>query len=155
MRYLHTMIRIADIDKSLDFYCNKLGMREMRRMESEQGRFTLIFLAAPADRRRAADETAPLLELTYNWDPETYSGGRNFGHLAFEVDDMDPMDHHGWSVVVTGIAREITDPDELARIVPDTIPRFAPQGDGRVVAVSMDMVTGRRLTPGLHLPEEG
>ena len=75
--------------------------------------------------------------------------------VAFEVDDMDPMDHHGWSVVVTGIAREITDPGELARIVSDTIPRFAPQGDGRVVAVSMDMVTGRRLTPGLHLPEEG
>ena len=88
MRYLHTMIRIADIYKSLDFYCNKLGMREMRRTESEQGRFTLIFLAAPADRRRAAEETAPLLELTFNWDPETYAGGRNFGHLAFEVDDI-------------------------------------------------------------------
>lgn len=88
MRYLHTMVRISDIDQSLDFYCNKLGMREMRRMESEQGRFTLIFLAAPEDRRRAAEETAPLLELTYNWDPETYAGGRNFGHLAFEVDDI-------------------------------------------------------------------
>lgn len=88
MRYLHTMIRISDIDQSLDFFCNKLGMREMRRTESEQGRFTLIFLAAPADRRRAAEETAPLLELTYNWDPEAYAGGRNFGHLAFEVDDI-------------------------------------------------------------------
>ncbi|MFV0367182.1 MAG: lactoylglutathione lyase [Hyphomicrobiaceae bacterium] len=88
MRYLHTMVRIADIDKSLDFYCNKLGMREMRRTESEKGRFTLIFLSAPGDRHRAAEETAPLLELTFNWDPETYAGGRNFGHLAFEVDDI-------------------------------------------------------------------
>ncbi|MCB1513954.1 MAG: lactoylglutathione lyase [Hyphomicrobiaceae bacterium] len=88
MRYLHTMVRISDIEKSLDFYCNKLGMREMRRMDSEQGRFTLIFLAAPEDRRRAAEETAPLIELTYNWDPEAYAGGRNFGHLAFEVDDI-------------------------------------------------------------------
>lgn len=88
MRYLHTMVRIADIDASLNFYCNVLGMREMRRMESEQGRFTLIFLAAPQDKRRAAEEKAPLLELTYNWDPETYDGGRNFGHLAFEVDDI-------------------------------------------------------------------
>ncbi|MCB1507127.1 MAG: VOC family protein [Hyphomicrobiaceae bacterium] len=88
MRYLHTMIRISDVEQSLDFFCNKLGMREMRRTESEQGRFTLIFLAAPGDRRRAAEETAPLIELTYNWDPEAYSGGRNFGHLAFEVDDI-------------------------------------------------------------------
>ncbi len=88
MRYLHTMVRIADVDASLKFYCDVMGMREMRRMESEQGRFTLIFLAAPEDKRRAAEQKAPLLELTYNWDPETYDGGRNFGHLAFEVDDI-------------------------------------------------------------------
>jgi lactoylglutathione lyase len=88
MRYLHTMVRIADVDASLNFYCNVLGMREMRRMESKEGRFTLIFLAAPQDKRRAAEEKAPLLELTYNWDPESYDGGRNFGHLAFEVDDI-------------------------------------------------------------------
>lgn len=88
MRYLHTMVRISDVDESLKFYCGVLGMREMRRMESEAGRFTLIFLAAPEDRRRAVDEKAPLLELTYNWDPEDYAGGRNFGHLAFEVDDI-------------------------------------------------------------------
>lgn len=88
MRYLHTMVRVTDVEKSLDFYCGKLGMREMRRMENEAGRFTLIFLAAPDDRRRAADEKAPLLELTYNWDPEAYGEGRNFGHLAFEVDDI-------------------------------------------------------------------
>ena len=88
MRYLHTMIRVKDIDESLDFYCNKLGLKEVRRMESEQGRFTLIFLAAPRDEHSGVEEKAPLLELTYNWDPEDYQGGRNFGHLAYEVDDI-------------------------------------------------------------------
>ena len=88
LRYLHTMVRVADIDKSLDFYCKKLGMEEVRRSESEAGRYTLVFLAAPADKGRAGAERAPLLELTFNWDPETYGEGRNFGHLAFEVDDI-------------------------------------------------------------------
>jgi lactoylglutathione lyase len=88
MRYLHTMVRVADVEKSLDFYCNKLGMREVRRVESEAGRFTLIFLAAPEDSAQAAAQRAPLLELTFNWDPEVYGEGRNFGHLAFEVDDI-------------------------------------------------------------------
>lgn len=88
MRYLHTMVRVKDVDKSLDFYCNKLGLVEIRRTESEAGRFTLIFLAAPEDRQRAEAEQAPMLELTYNWDPEDYSGGRNFGHLAYVVDDI-------------------------------------------------------------------
>jgi lactoylglutathione lyase len=81
MKYLHTMVRVSDIDASLDFYCNKLGLVELRRKESEQGRFTLIFLAAPGD------EDAQL-ELTYNWDPEDYGEGRNFGHLAYRVDDI-------------------------------------------------------------------
>ncbi|ODA68539.1 Lactoylglutathione lyase [Methyloligella halotolerans] len=81
MKYLHTMVRVADIDESLDFYCNKLGLKETRRKESEKGRFTLIYLAAPGD-----DEAE--LELTYNWDPEEYSGGRNFGHLAYQVEDI-------------------------------------------------------------------
>jgi lactoylglutathione lyase len=88
MQYLHTMVRIRDIDASLDFYCNKLGLEEVRRYESKQGRFTLVFLAAPDDEGRARSEQAPLLELTYNWDPEEYTGGRNFGHLAFRVDDI-------------------------------------------------------------------
>lgn len=88
MKYLHTMVRVADIDASLDFYCNKLGMIETRRLESEAGRFTLIFLAATDDRKQAEAERAPLLELTYNWDPEAYDEGRNFGHLAFEVDNI-------------------------------------------------------------------
>ena len=88
MEYLHTMIRVSDIDQSLDFFCNKLGLVETRRHESEKGRFTLIFLAAPQDVERAKADQAPLVELTYNWDPETYSGGRNFGHLAYRVDDI-------------------------------------------------------------------
>ncbi|MBX9926208.1 MAG: lactoylglutathione lyase [Hyphomicrobiaceae bacterium] len=88
MRYLHTMVRVSDPAASLAFYCDGLGMRETRRVESQQGRFTLIFLAAPADEPTASETKAPLLELTHNWDPETYTGGRNFGHLAFEVDDI-------------------------------------------------------------------
>jgi lactoylglutathione lyase len=81
MKYLHTMVRISDIERSLDFYCNKLGLVEQRRFENESGRYTLIFVAAPQNPDAA-------VELTYNWDPETYTGGRNFGHLAFEVDDI-------------------------------------------------------------------
>jgi lactoylglutathione lyase len=88
MRYLHTMVRIRDVEKSLDFYCNKLGMKEVRRFESQEGRFTLIFLAAPEDTASATASKAPLLELTFNWDLEDYGEGRNFGHLAFEVDDI-------------------------------------------------------------------
>lgn len=82
MKYLHTMVRVTDVDASLDFYCNKLGLTEVRRKESPQGRFTLIFLAAPGQQGVAE------VELTYNWDPEPYGEGRNFGHLAFEVDDI-------------------------------------------------------------------
>lgn len=88
MRYLHTMVRVSDIDASLHFYCGMLGLEEVRRVENPAGRFTLIFLTAPADRARAAEERAPMVELTYNWDPEDYASARNFGHLAFEVDDI-------------------------------------------------------------------
>jgi len=88
MRYLHTMVRVGNIDKSLDFYCDKLGMQEVRRVDNEAGRYTLVFLAAPEDKGKATSDKAPLLELTYNWDPEVYGEGRNFGHLAFEVDDI-------------------------------------------------------------------
>jgi lactoylglutathione lyase len=88
MRYLHTMVRVADLDAALDFYCNKLGLVESRRTDSQAGRFTLVFLAAPQDLDKAREDKAPLVELTYNWDPEAYAGGRNFGHLAYEVDDI-------------------------------------------------------------------
>ncbi len=88
MEYLHTMVRIKDLEESLDFYCNKLGLVETRRNEYEKGRFTLIFLAAPDQLEQAKETKTPLLELTYNWDPEEYDSGRNFGHLAFRVDDI-------------------------------------------------------------------
>ncbi|WP_421730636.1 VOC family protein [Brevundimonas sp.] len=88
MRYLHTMVRVSDLDASLRFWCDHLGLEETHRMESEKGRFTLIYLAAPADKTRAQVERSPEVELTYNWDPEVYSGGRNFGHLAFKVEDI-------------------------------------------------------------------
>ncbi|MDD2725283.1 MAG: VOC family protein [Methylovulum sp.] len=88
MRYLHTMIRVHNLDESLDFYCNKLGLLERHRMDSEAGRFTLVFLYAPQDAGQAQATNAPLLELTYNWDTEVYTGGRNFGHLAFEVENI-------------------------------------------------------------------
>jgi lactoylglutathione lyase len=88
MQYLHTMVRVGDLDRSLDFYCDKLGLEEVRRMDSEQGRYTLIYLTAPGDEARARADAAPMLELTYNWDEHEYAGGRNFGHLAFGVDDI-------------------------------------------------------------------
>ncbi len=89
MRYLHTMIRVKNLEASLHFYCNILGMREVHRMDNESGRFTLIFLAAAGDVTRAEQtRLSPVLELTYNWDTEDYTGGRNFGHLAYEVEDI-------------------------------------------------------------------
>ncbi|MGJ8521393.1 Lactoylglutathione lyase [Carnimonas sp. R-84981] len=88
MRYLHTMVRIKDIDESLHFYCDLLGLKEVRRKDNEKGRFTLIFLAAPEDTESSQQVQAPELELTWNWDPEEYDGGRNFGHLAYRVDDI-------------------------------------------------------------------
>ena len=93
MRFLHTMLRVRNLDDALDFYCNKLGLKEVRRRESEQGRFTLVFLAAPADeglveQSKRDGRDAPLVELTYNWDTEDYGEARYFGHLAYEVDDI-------------------------------------------------------------------
>jgi lactoylglutathione lyase len=81
MRYLHTMVRVANLEQSLDFYCNKLGLKELRRVDVPQGRFTLVFLGAE-------ENPESQVELTFNWDPETYTGGRNFGHLAYQVDDI-------------------------------------------------------------------
>ncbi len=88
MRFLHTMVRARDLDESLEFYCKQLGLREVRRHDSEKGRFTLVYLAAPGDEHRAGEEHSPELEITWNWDPESYTGGRNFGHLAYEVEDV-------------------------------------------------------------------
>ena len=83
MKFLHTMIRVTNIDESIDFFCNKLGLVEIRRKDVPEGKFTLIFLAAPEDEKNAKETRSPEIELTYNWDPEQYSGGRNFGHLAY------------------------------------------------------------------------
>jgi len=88
MQFLHTMIRVSDVDASLDFFCDKLGLVQVSRKDYEQGRFSLIFLSASEDLERAEADRAPLVELTYNWDPEEYSGGRNFGHLAYQVDNI-------------------------------------------------------------------
>jgi len=88
MKYLHTMVRVADLEAAKHFYCDLLGLQEVRRYDNEAGRFTLVFLAAPEDVERAKSDQAPTVELTHNWDPEAYVGGRNFGHLAYEVDDI-------------------------------------------------------------------
>ena len=88
MKYLHTMVRARDLDETLDFYCNKLGLVEINRYDSEAGRFTLVFLAAPDDAERAREGQSPLLEITWNWDTESYDGGRNFGHLAYRVENI-------------------------------------------------------------------
>ena len=101
MEYLHTMVRVSDLDESLDFYCNKLGLQEVRRMNNEQGRYTLVFLAAPDDAARAGETKAPLVELTYNWDEHSYQGGRNFGHLAYRVDDIYALCHRLMKAGVT------------------------------------------------------
>ena len=88
MKYLHTMVRVKDLDASIDFYCGKLGLTEVSRVENAGGRFTLVFLCAPGDEEMARQAKAPMVELTYNWDAEDYQGGRNFGHLAYAVDDI-------------------------------------------------------------------
>lgn len=134
MRYLHTMIRVRDVDAALAFFCDGLGMREVRRMQNDKGRFTLIFLAAPADESRATAEKAPLLELTYNWDPEDYGSGRNFGHLAFEVDDIYATCAHLQNMGVT-IAR--------------------PPRDGHMAFVrSPDLISVELLQKGAALPPQ-
>ena len=88
LRYLHTMVRVTDLDQALHFYCDLLGLVETRRVDNEKGRFTLVFLSAPEDVEQARQRHAPLIELTYNWDAEVYTGGRNFGHLAFRVKNI-------------------------------------------------------------------
>ena len=88
MEYLHTMIRVTDLDASLAFFVGAMGFVEVQRVRNEQGRFTLVYLAAPGDVERAGKDQSPLVELTHNWDPEVYAGGRNFGHLAYRVDDI-------------------------------------------------------------------
>jgi lactoylglutathione lyase len=102
MKYLHTMVRVSNLQESLGFYCGALGLQEIKRYDSEAGRFTLIYLATPADVTEHSTERAPTVELTYNWDPEAYTGGRNFGHLAYEVSDIyaacERLQQHGVTI---------------------------------------------------------
>jgi len=134
MEYLHTMVRVKDLDASLDFYCDKLGLVEISRVENEKGRFTLVFLAAPGDADAARRNKAPLVELTYNWDPEEYGGGRNFGHLAYRVDDIyalcEKLGHAG--VVINRPPRDghmafIRSPDGISIELLQKGERLAPQ----------------------------
>lgn len=108
MRYLHTMVRVKDLQQSMDFYCKVFGLIETRRIENEQGRFTLVYLAAPKDMKNAEVHHAPELELTYNWETEEYTGGRNFGHLAYEVDNIYETCEHlaGQGVVINRPPRD-------------------------------------------------
>lgn len=127
MKYLHTMLRVTDVEQSLDFYCNKLGLKEVRRIENEQGRFTLIFLAAEGDEEAQ-------VELTYNWDPETYTGGRNFGHLAYVVDDIYAT---------------------CAKLMDNGVTINRPPRDGRMAFVrSPDKVSIELLQKGAALPSQ-
>jgi len=127
MKYLHTMLRVTDVEQSLDFYCKKLGLKEVRRIENEPGRFTLIFLAAEGDE-------AAQVELTYNWDPETYGGGRNFGHLAYAVDDIYAT---------------------CAKLMDNGVTINRPPRDGRMAFVrSPDKVSIELLQKGAALPSQ-
>ena len=127
MKYLHTMVRVKDVDASLDFYCDKLGLVELRRYESEQGRFTLVFLAAPGDEEAQ-------IELTWNWDPEDYDEGRNFGHVAYEVDDIYAL---------------------CQRLVDGGVTINRPPRDGRMAFVrSPDNIPIELLQKGDALPEQ-
>jgi lactoylglutathione lyase len=126
MKYLHTMVRVTDVDASLRFYCDGLGLREMRRTDNEKGRYTLIFLAPP-------DQPDAQVELTFNWDPETYSGGRNFGHLAYEVDDIYATCAHLQSMGITinrpprdGNMAFVRSPDEISIELLQKGPALAP-----------------------------
>jgi lactoylglutathione lyase len=134
MRYLHTMVRVSNMDASLDFYCRKLGMVETRRVDNPAGRFTLVFLAAGGDEAVARSAKAPLLELTYNWDPEDYGSGRNFGHLAFEVDDIYAV---------------------CAHLAAEGVVINRPPRDGRMAFVrSPDNISIELLQKGVSLPKQ-
>ena len=134
MRYLHTMLRITDIDASLDFFCDKLGLVEISRKESEKGRFTLIFLAAPNDVERAREEKSPMVELTWNWDPEELTGGRTFGHLAYRVDNIY---------------------DTCRKLMDSGVTINRPPGDGHMAFVrSPDGHSIELLQEGEHLPPQ-
>ncbi len=141
MHYLHTMVRVSDLEASLRFYCDGLGLSVVRKTDHEQGRFTLVFLASPEDRKRAEraeaagiDAAVPMIELTHNWDPEEYTGGRNFGHLAFATDDIYAL---------------------CARLQDMGVTIHRPPRDGRMAFVrSPDQISVELLQSGAPLPPE-
>lgn len=134
MRYLHTMIRVKNLDASLEFYCQNLGLSEVHRLESEAGRYTLVYLAAADDLDTAHANHAPLIELTYNWDEEDYTGGRNFGHLAFEVGDIYAL---------------------CQRLMAQGISILRPPRDGRMAFIrSPDLISIEFLQKGAALPPQ-
>src|ERR1700750_599841 len=134
MEYLHTMIRVTDLDASLDFFIGKFGLVETCRIDNEKARFTLVFLAAPGDVAQAKATQAPLVELTYNWDPEVYTGGRNFGHLAYEVDNIYEK------------CRQLEDAGGIIN---------RPPGDGRMTFIrSPDNISIELLQKGAALPPQ-
>ena len=140
MRYLHTMVRVSDLDASLDFYCAKLGLREVRRIENEKGRFTLVFLATPEDAKAHRGEggsESPVVELTHNWDEKGYAGGRNFGHLAYRVSDI-------YAVCEKLMAAGVT----INRPPRDGHMAFIRSPDGISIELLQDGQPGRRKSPG-------
>ena len=144
MKYLHTMVRVTDIDAAKRFYCDALGLVEVSRIDNEGGRFTLVFLSAPDDLDRARQASAPMVELTWNWDPEAYEGGRNFGHLAYEVDDI-----HAACERLQGAGVTINRPPRDGRMA------FVRSPDG----ISIELLQkGKALTPQapwIELPNVG
>jgi len=145
MRYLHTMIRVSDLNKSLDFWCNKLGLVEVKRKESESGRYTLVFLAAPLDADLAQETQAPLLELTYNWDgDEVLSTGRSWGHLAYDVDDI-----HGLCQRLMGAGVTINRPPRDGRMA------FIKSPDGVSVELLQAGGAVTPIEPWLSMPNSG
>ena len=134
MKYLHTMVRVTDLDASLEFYCDKLGLVEASRIENKGGRFTLVFLCAPGDEAAAKANKAPMVELTYNWDPEAYTGGRNFGHMAYAVDNIYETCQHLMDQGVTinrpprdGNMAFVRSPDNISIELLQKGPALAPQ----------------------------
>ncbi|HVV64637.1 MAG TPA: VOC family protein [Rhizomicrobium sp.] len=144
MRYLHTMVRVADLDAALDFYCVKLGLTEIRRVENEKGRFTLVFLAAPDDADDARRNQSPMVELTYNWDTDVYGGGRNFGHLAYRVKD------------IYGLCRRLMDAGVTINRPPrDGHMAFVRSPDGISIELLQDGPSLPPAEPWLSMPNTG
>lgn len=144
MHYLHTMVRVSNLEESLDFYCNKLGMVEVKRQDSEQGRYTLVFLAAKDDQENANKLLSPCLELTYNWDSEHYHGGRNFGHLAYSVKN------------IYQVCQQLLEQNVIINRPPrDGYMAFIRSPDGISIELLQEGQALERCEPWLSMPNQG